>query len=466
MREALERFRVAATGRWAVSIRSYILAVPFAMAINVERENVLNPGNFATSLAICLAGEFASYLYLYLAQATLLKHRRERLQRLSTCIFVWFSAGTVKGIFFTLYAVMAHGYDPDFLARAFVPTMFSGFSCALLAFYFGTIDRRRIESKALNSLGEFLNADQELGHSDIESARIEAVRVLRETLAPQLEKLEDSLSRLSFANTESQDLFTSLASESADLGVQIEVEAQTISKSESKEAPQGRRAPREISWLSGLIPQVISVRITLILYILGMTSGQLTRNGALGVASGLVGAVILTVIVFSLRVYSRKLRGQKRTTFIFASFPIVFLTQMFYVSNLSHIGFNLDDPYTPWYSALKTIYGFYIASIIASLIVDTSTEFKYSVTESDKMRLRLAMQEIEQEALNRHLFTTRFGSVQGKITGVTMALQLLSNQSLETSDPKKNEELISGAISILRDARLEIAALGREYRSA
>jgi hypothetical protein len=271
---------------------------------------------------------------------------------------------------------------------------------------------------------------------------------------------------LSHANTESQDLFTSLARESADLGVQIEIEAQTISKSESKEALQGRRAPREISWLSGLIPQVISVRITLILYILGMTSGQLTRNGALGVASGLVGAVILSVVVFSLRVYSRKLRGQKRTTFIFASFPIVFLTQMFYVSNLSHIGFNLDDPYTPWYSALKTIYGFYIASIIASLIVDTSTEFKYSVTESDKMRLRLAMQENEQEALNRHLFATRFGAVQGKITGVTMALQLLSNQSLETVDTKKSEELISGAISILRDARLEIAALGREYQSA
>ena len=466
MREALERFRVAATGRWAVSIRSYILIVPFAMAINVERENVLNPGNFATSLAICLAGEFASYLYLYLAQATLLKHRRERLQRLSTCIFVWFSAGTVKGIFFTLYAVVAYGYDPDFLARAFVPTMFSGFSCALLAFYFGTIDRRRIESKALNSLGEFLNADQELGQSDIERARIEAVRALRETLAPQLEKLEDSLSRLSHANAESQDLFTSLARESAELGDQIEVEAQTISKSERIEAPQGRRAPHEISWLSGLIPQVISVRITLIVYILGMTSGQLTRNGALGVASGLVGAVILGAVVFCLRVSSKKLSGGKRTRFIFASFPIVFLTQMFYVSNLSHIGFILDDPYTPWYSALKTIYGFYIASIIASLIVDTSSEFKYSVTESDKMRLRLAMQENEQEALNRHLFATRFGAVQGKITGVTMALQLLSNQSLRTSDPKKNEELISGAISILRDARLEIAALGRDYRSA
>jgi hypothetical protein len=139
---------------------------------------------------------------------------------------------------------------------------------------------------------------------------------------------------------------------------------------------------------------------------------------------------------------------------------------MFYVSNLSNIGFNLDDPYIPWYSALKTIYGFYLASIIASLIVDTSSEFKFALNESDKIQGRIAIQENEQEALNRHLFATRFGALQGKITGVTMALQLLSNESSEFSDTKKNEELLSGAISILRDARLEIAALGREYRGA
>ena len=466
MREALERFRVSATGRWAVSIRSYVLTVPFAIAINVERENILNPNALSTSLAICLTGEFASYLYLFVAQATLLKHRRERLQRLSTCIFVWFSAGTVKGVFFVLYAVIAFGYDPDFLVRIVMPTLFSGFSGALLAFYFGTIDRNRIESKALNSLGEFLSVDQELGHSNNVGARIEAVRVLRETLAPQLEKLEDSLSRLSLANIKSRDLFASLARESAELGDQIEVEAKVISKGGTKDVPQGRRTPRDNALLTGLIPQVISVRITVIVYILGMTSGQLTRNGALGVASGLVGAVILGTLVFSLRMYSKKLSGGKRTKFIFASFPIVFLTQMFYVSNLSRFGFNLDDPYTPWYSAIKTIYGFYLASIIASLIVNTSAEFKYSVNESDKMRLRIAMQANEQEALSRHLFATRFGAVQGKITGATMALQLLSNQYLDTSDPKKSEDLISGAISILRDARLEIAALGREYQSA
>jgi hypothetical protein len=466
VRDALESFRVSATGRWAVSIRSYILTVPFAIAINLERENILNPNDVASSLAICLTGEFASYLYLFLAQATLLKHRRERLQRLSTCIFVWFSAGTVKGVFFVLYAVIAFGYDPDFLARTIVPTLFSGFSGALLAFYFGTIDRRRIESKALISLGDFLEVDQQVSHSDNEILRMKAIRVLRETLAPQLEKLEASLASLSHANNESEDSFTLLAKESAELGDQIEVEAQIILKSEIKEAPEARRYPREISLLTGLIPQVISVRVTLVVYILGMTSGQITRNGALGVASGLVGAVILGAVVFSLRVFSKKLRGRKRTRIILVSFPIVFLTQMFYVSNLSNIGFNLDDPYIPWYSALKTIYGFYLASIIASLIVDTSSEFKFALNESDKIQGRIAIQENEQEALNRHLFATRFGALQGKITGVTMALQLLSNESSEFSDTKKNEELLSGAISILRDARLEIAALGRDYRGA
>lgn len=435
------------------------------MAINVERENVLNPNNFSASLTICITGEFASYLYLFLAQATLLKHRRERLQSIYTCIFVWFSSGTIKGGFFTLYAVMTYGYDPDFLARTIVPTLFSGFSGALLAFYFGTIDRRRIETKALNSLGEFLNIDQGLGRSKNEDARARAVRILRETLTPQMEKLEASLSKLLSTNSRSQDHFKSLTSASKELGREIEIEAQAIAK-RTVEEPKGRRIHSEISWHSGLIPQVISVRITLIIYVLGMTSGQMTRNGPLGVASGLVGAMILGTVIFFLRIYSKKLEGQKQKNLVFAAFPIIFLTQMIYVSNLSRIGFNLDNPYAAWYSALKTVYGFYIASIFASLIVDTSTEFKYSMIENDKMMLHIAKLEEDHEALNRHLFATRFGVVQGKITGVIMALQLLSSLSLETPDPNKNEELIAGAISMLKDARLEIASLGRDYLNA
>ncbi len=465
MKYTLDRFRVAATGRWAVSIRSFILAIPFAFAINIERENLLNPGNLTRSLAICIAGEFASYLYIFIAQATLLKHRRERLQRLSICIFVWFSTGLVKGIFFINYAVWAYGYEADPLERILQSTVFSGFSMALLAFYFGSIDRKRIESKALNSLGDFLAVDQGLKIANDAKARMNVIRALQETLIPQIAKLESTLSSASPVSAETKTHFTSLSSQSKQLVDTIEFQSKAIARSRAKE-PKARRTSREISLFQGFIPQVISVRLTLIVVVLGMAVGQITRNGVLGVASGLVGAAILGVVVFSLRMFSKKLRGKKLTYLVIASFPIVFLTQMIYVANLSRIGFTLENPYTPVYSAMKTVYGFYLACIVASLVVDTSNEFKYSAVEHENMRLSIASLDLEQEVLANHLFATRFGTIQGKITGVTMALQIVINQPLKSLSTEKMEEILSGAVKLLSDARAEITALNKEFSSA
>ena len=465
MRNALERFRVAATGRWSVSIRSYILTIPFAFAIEIERENLLNPGDFTRSLAICVAGELASYLYIFIAQATLLKHRKERLQRLSVCVFVWFSTGAVKGIFFIIYADWAYGYEVDPLVRILPSTTFSGISLALLAFYFGTIDRRRIESKALNSLDDFLAVDQGLKIANDAEARMNSIRVLQETLIPQIVKLEGTLSSASPEIAETKTLFTSLSRQSKQLAEMIEFQSQVIARSRAK-APKGRRSSREISLFQGFIPKVISVRLTIIVVVLGMAAGQITRNGAFGVASGLVGAAVLGIVVLSLRKFSKKLSGRKLNYLITASFPIVFLTQMIYVSNLSRIGFNLENPYMPVYSAMKTVYGFYLASIIASLVVDTLDEFKYSAAEHENMRLSIANLDLEQEALASHLFATRFGTIQGKITGVTMALQIITNQPSKSLSTEKIKEILSGAVKLLSDVRTEITALNKEFSSA
>ena len=465
MKYALERFRVAATGRWAVSIRSFTLTIPFVFAINIERENLLNPGNFTRSLAICIAGEIASYLYIFIAQATLLKHRRERLQRLSVCIFVWFSTGAVKGIFFIIYAVWAYGYEANSLERILPSTAFSGFSFALLAFYFGTIDRKRIESKALHSLDQFLAVDQGLKIANDAKARMNVIQVLKETLIPQIEKLENTLSGTSPVNTKTETLFTLLSRQSKQLLDTIEFQSQVIARSRAK-GPQGNSAFREISLFQGFIPQVISVRLTLIVVVLGMSIGQITRNGGLGVASGLVGAAVLGIVVFSLRMFSKKLSGRKLTYLVIASFPIVFLTQMIYVTNLSRIGFNLENPYIPVYSAMKTVYGFYLASIVASLVVDTSDGFKNSAGEYEDLRLSIANLDLEQAALDNHLFATRFGTIQGKITGVTMALQIVTNQPSKKLNAEKIEEILSGAVKLLSDARTEITALNKEFSSA
>ena len=461
MREAIERFRVAATGRWAVSIRIYMLTVPFAVLINMERENILNPGNATRSFAICVAGEFASYLYIFIAQATLLKHRRVRLQRLSTCLFVWFSTGTVKGIFFIIYAIWAYGYQPDFLARTIAPTMFSGFSCALLSFYFGTIERRRIESKALGSLDQLLSVDQGLMISADAQARTRAIEALNSSLVPQLEKLQGTVSELAKSDIRNQDELISLAEQSQQLGAAVEHEAQAIARGRAHENVLKEKS-ESISYFSGLFPRVISVRITLIVVVLGMTSGQLTRNGLLGFASGLVGAAVIGAVVFTLRFYSKKLTGAKLRNVVIAAYPIVFLTQTIYVANLSKIGFDLRSPYMPWYSGIKTIYGFYISSIIASLLVDTTKQFDESLIDNIELRATIKRLDRDQEALNQHIFTTRFGTIQGKISGVIMALQLTAGQNSSMKSDEKIKELLSGANQLLSDARTEISALSKE----
>ena len=464
MKYALERFRVAATGRWAVSIRSFILTIPFVFMINIERENLLNPGNFTRSLAICIAGELASYLYIFIAQSTLLKHRSEQLQRLSICVFVWFSTGIVKGVFFCIYAVWAFGYEANYLDRILPSTAFSGISLALLAFYFGTIDRKRIESKALHSLDQFLAVDQGIKIANDAKARINLIQVLKETLIPQIEKLENTLSGTYPVNTKTETLITSLSHQSKQLLDTIEFQSQVIARSRAK-GPQGNRAFREISLFQGFIPKVISVRLTLVVVVLGMSIGQLTRNGALGVASGLVGAAILGIVVFSLRMFSKTLGGKKLTYLVLASFPIVFLTQIIYVANLSRIGFNLENPYIPVYSAMKTVYGFYLASIVASLVVDTSDDFKNSAGEHEDIRLSIANLDLEQAVLDNHLFATRFGTIQGKITGVTMAIQILINQQSKSLSAEKIEEILSDAIKLLSDAHIEIKELNKEFNN-
>ncbi len=465
MRESLERFRVAATGRWAISIRTYMLAVPFAVLIGLERENVLNPGNMTHSYAIVICGELASYLYIFIAQATLLRHRRERPQSLSLCIFVWFSTGTVKGLFFIIYAVWAYGYEPDFFIRVVPPTLFAGFSSALLAFYFGSIERRRIESKALGSLDELLSVDQGLMIAADAQARTEAISALKNSLVPQLDKLQRTVSELAQSDSRNQENLTSLARQSEELGDAVAFQAQAIARGRAN-SEKKRAKPDSISFFSGLFPQVISVRITILVVILGASTGQMTRNGPLGVASGVVGAAVLGVVVTGLRQYSKRLTGVKLRNLLIASYPIVFLTQAIYVANLSRIGFDLRDPYAPWYSGLKTIYGFYIASIIASLLVDTTQQFDNSRTESEVLRTELARLDRGQEALRQHIFTTRFGTIQGKISGVVMALQLSSGTNSELKPSEKIQELLTGANQLLNDARLEIEALSKETLSA
>jgi len=464
VKEALERFKVASTGRWAISARTYVLTVPFAILMNMERENQLNPGNASRSIAICMAGELASWLFLFISHTTLLKHRRERQQRFSKCVFVWFGAGAVKSAVFILYSINVFGLEPDITVRTFMPTLFTGVSAGLLAFYFGTIDRRRIENSALITVDSYLRAEKiELDALD-RIARVEAVKSLRSGLEPEIVHLRSVASGLSnqLDNTKSKDEINEILELSRDLEDRIEREALKLSEKKSVRSGIEDVEPN-VPIYFGFVPRVISVRTSAVVITLGMFSGQINRNGLIGVVSGFVGTALLVIVLLALRKISLRLRGTTVAIAIIASYPIVFLTQVIYVNDLSPAFFELPNPYLPWYSAVKTIYGYYLASIVSGLIIGNTDKLMASREVHDDLQSQIKTLNRQQDLISQHILETRFGSIKGKIAGVTMALQLILNEDFSPSSANLQSNMMSGALQLLTEAQQEVELLDIEF---
>ena len=105
MTSPVQRFRYAATGRWAVSIRTYLVLVfPFGFLTSIEREQLLNGVGLTRAATIAFAGELSASLYLFIAQLFILGDRKTKLQPLSRCLFVWVSTGFVRSCFTAIYA--------------------------------------------------------------------------------------------------------------------------------------------------------------------------------------------------------------------------------------------------------------------------------------------------------------------------------------------------------------------------
>ena len=160
MKEAFTRFRYATTGRWAVSIRTYSAIIfPFGFLTSIEREQLFNTIGIAQAATIAFAGEIAACLYIYILQATLLRGRYEQLQPLRRCAFVWVSAGVVRGFFTACYGFWVYGFALNFSSKIVPSTFYTAFAMMVAAFYFGTIERKRIEIQAMNSLGKVLSQE-------------------------------------------------------------------------------------------------------------------------------------------------------------------------------------------------------------------------------------------------------------------------------------------------------------------
>lgn len=457
MNSYIQSFRFSATGRWAVSIRTYLLIFPFGYLVSIERELIFNEVTQARAAMIALAGELAGFLYLYLAQSILLKERVRTLQPIWRCVFVWASTGVVRGLGVGLYANWAFGYDLDFLKRIPPAFGYTTMVMTLAAFYFGYIDRKRTELKAINSLDLLLAQDEAGLLTENREQRLEAQRVLERDLLPQVQSLQSGIEG-AIRKSEGFDATTNLKAlyeQSVKISQELERERNLLAGGADKPS---EFIPSAVSYWSAIVPKILSVRLTFILYSLGVVTGQFPRNGLEGVKAGLLGLVpfIGLLIPFSLLI---KRSSLPKSLLFGGAFCLTFVAS--YLYNLSHtsLGFDLTYPYTPWYSALKTVYGLYLASVIASLLVEVSATREFAAERSLQAHQKIQKLEDRSDAMARSIFEGRFGTLQGKLSGVTMALHLIGSETMGKISKERKLELLRDANKLLSQSLSEIENL-------
>ncbi|MCX6426298.1 MAG: hypothetical protein NTV47_06145, partial [Actinobacteria bacterium] len=111
MKELLNKFRTAVTGRWAVSFPTSVLTIAVGVVFAIERESLLVPNQLNSRLLIIACGELIAALYLFTVQSLLLGSRKTKPQKIAVCVFVWFSTGVIRGISAAFYAHFALKLD-------------------------------------------------------------------------------------------------------------------------------------------------------------------------------------------------------------------------------------------------------------------------------------------------------------------------------------------------------------------
>jgi len=308
-------------------------------------------------------------------------------------------------------------------------------------------------------LDELLIQDQgKLENLDLQRSA-DAIKVLENTLLPQVKSLQmgiKSALEKEFGGASAEDL-SKLHEQSLEINHALEVERESL-LGPRKAKSQSTNNYQRVSYWSAVIPKIISVRLTALFYSLGVISGQFQRNGIEGVLAGMLGLVPLMVVLLPLSQIIKRVQRGRFMLFAF-TFLSAFLVSYFYNIVQPLIGFNLDFPYEPWYSALKTTYGIYFASVIASLIVDVSGKHEKASSHGQATRESVDQLFLRSTALEKALYEGQYGALQGKISGVTMALHLIGSETMGRIAPERKLELLGNANDLLGQSLDEIQRL-------
>jgi hypothetical protein len=154
-----------------------------------------------------------------------------------------------------------------------------------------------------------------------------------------------------------------------------------------------------------------------------------------------------------------------RGTFTLISYPLVFLTQVGWNLLNEPLGFELNNPYNPAYSGIKTLYGVYVASVISNLIELSASSLNRIREVSGSAVEELSALENADAVREQNIVDVKFGTLQGKISGMILTLNLFHSSQAEVVDSLEESKIIENLSELLKDVKNEIQYLGTSNAS-
>jgi len=440
---------------------SMIFYLPISFVFALEREFVLAPGNFSNQIKIVLAGELTSFLFLHLCSLTVLKNRKLTEQNLALCILVWALTGVFRGYFAEFYATSILQLESHATLRILVSVTFSTLGLALAAYIFGSIYEIETRKAALRSLHGFISSENLKLNAEQIAMKEEAIVTLQKTLIPkviQLQRLTSGLKKFELSKQLALALF-SLEEQAHRLAYQMRVNLDNL---ESIPNPRSNITSRLFSTKNVTVkiwPNIFSVKLSILFLFIGGIVVQYGRNSTSGALSSLMSTFLLGVLLIFLDRLSKKVSTKQKPIFFTLGYAILFIAHFICTSQLVPIIFKLSQPFNPLYSAAKVTFAIYLASLFLSFLESDRLMLQTMSKESTDSRLTLEGKSNKNEILESLNITTNQGALQGHISGVILALNLLTKDEDAQVISRNLTETISKANTLLSDAISEIQNL-------
>jgi hypothetical protein len=440
---------------------SMLLYLPISFIFALEREFALAPVNFSDQLKIVLAGELTSFLFLHISSLTILRNRKAREQNLFLCLFVWAMTGVIRGFFAEFYAASILNLESFTTLRILASVFFTTLGLAFAAYAFGSIYEIETKKAALRSLSGFISTDSSNLNAEQVAMKEEAIITLQQTLIPrviQLQRLTTGLKKFELSQPLALALF-SLEEQAHRLAYQMRLNLDNL---ESLPSPRSGVASR--IFISNRItlhawPTIFSVKLSFLFLTFGGAIVQFGRNSISGVLCAILSAIIIGISLVLFESISKRAKiSQKSFIFAFAYLSI-FALQYLYASQLVPRIFDLTQPFDPLYSAARVIFAVYLASLLLSFLETDSLLLQSMSTESTNSREILDLKSSKNEMLEAVNMTTNQGALQGHISGVILALNLLSKDEDTHVFGKDPSGIINNANTLLSNAIAEIQNL-------